>query len=35
MAAGVSAALFNWEENRQAGPNFKNLWCKIAGKNTF
>lgn len=32
MAASVSAALFSWDENRQAGPNYKDLWCKIARK---
>lgn len=35
MAAGVSAALFNWEENRQAGPNFKDLWRKMETKSEF
>lgn len=35
MAAGVSAALFNSEENRQAGPNFKVLWRKMETKSEF
>lgn len=35
MAASVSAALFNLEENRQAGPNFKDLWRKMETKSEF
>lgn len=33
MAASVSAALFNWEENREAVLNYRDWWGKMQRKN--